>query len=77
MIGGSLDLDALRLLHRPRTAQAMRAAVAEMTARGMRAAEIATATGMHIDEVRRLLSLQAGGGGRACRVGSDFRQPGC
>lgn len=54
-IGGTLDLEALRLLHRPRTTAELRAACMEMHARGMGDHTIAMATGLAVEQVRRLL----------------------
>jgi hypothetical protein len=54
----NIDIETLgRTLHRPRTAAEMRAAIAEMAARGMGAYEIAGASGLSVEEVRRLVAL--------------------
>lgn len=53
--GGVLDLAALAQLHRPRTREELRAAVHELTARGMTDYAIAAATGLAVEQVRRVL----------------------
>ena len=54
-IGGVMDYAALARVHKPRTSEAMRAAIHEMAARGMREHEIAVATELAVSEVRRIL----------------------
>jgi hypothetical protein len=64
-IGGRLNLAALAALagadrHRPQTLEEMRAAVHELHQRGMSDHTIAQATGLAVEQVRRLLGEPAG-----------------
>jgi hypothetical protein len=56
-IGGTLDYAALtgQTRHRPQTRDEMRAAVHELASRGMTDHTIARATGLAVEQVRRLL----------------------
>lgn len=59
-IGGPLDLEAMaalagRELHRPRSREEFRAAVQELASRGMSDHTIASATGLAVEQVRRIL----------------------
>jgi len=60
-IGGTLGVESLAALsgrerHRPQTRDEMRVAVHEMAARGMTDQTISTATGLSVEQVRRVLS---------------------
>jgi len=66
-IGGSLDLASLIALygddtgarrHAPRTREEIRAAVHEMRSRGLGDHEIAQATGLAVEQIRRVLGEQ-------------------
>ena len=59
-IGGTLGLEALATLagrgqHRPQSREEMRAAVHELASRGMSDHTIASATGLAVEQVRRIL----------------------
>ncbi len=54
-IGGALGLRELALLHRPRTRDELHVAVHELAARGMTDYGIAAATGLAVEQVRRLI----------------------
>lgn len=59
-VGGALDWAALygssgRERHRPQTREEMRAAVQELSQRGMDAETIARATQLSVEQVRRML----------------------
>lgn len=63
-IGGTLILDALAQLsgrdrHRPQTRDEMRAAIHGMASGGMSDYGIARATGLSVEQVRRLLGERA------------------
>ncbi len=55
-MGGTLDLAALARLHAPRTSEEIRSAIHEMRARGMGDHEIAQASGVAVEMVRRVLA---------------------
>lgn len=55
-IGGVLDMHALAVLHRPRSAEAMRQAITDMAARGLGPYEIAQACEVTVDQVRRIVA---------------------
>jgi hypothetical protein len=55
-IGGRLDYRALANLHRPREPQAIAAEIRRLAASGLKAADIATALNMAIEQVRQILA---------------------
>lgn len=54
-IGGTLGMRELALLHAPRTRDEMRVAVHELASRGMTDYGIAAATGLAVEQVRRMI----------------------
>lgn len=54
-IGDQLGMRELAMLHRPRTRDEMRVAVHELANRGMIDYGIAAATGLAVEQVRRVL----------------------
>ncbi|HJS88691.1 MAG TPA: hypothetical protein VJ738_01860 [Steroidobacteraceae bacterium] len=54
-IGGVLDMRALATLHRPSTRDEMVVVVTELASRGMPETSIAAATGLAIEQIRRIL----------------------
>lgn len=54
-VAGTLGMQELAQLHRPCDRDAMRAACLELAARGMSDHTIAAATGMAVEQVRRLI----------------------
>lgn len=58
-VGGVLDLDALARLHAPKTSDELRVACHELRTRGYSDHDIAAATRLSVEAVRRLLGPDA------------------